>query len=193
MKNLIISLRLLLGMIILTGLIYPALITSFAQIFFPNKANGSLVYIRGKLTGSELIGQDFSDSTYFFPRPSAGDYNTVRGSASNLAPGNKKLIEEIQARKAHFLKVNELDSSTIVPVEMLCASGSGLDPDISLKSALLQCDRVAKMRKFNSTQKQELISMVKSLSTPPQFSLFGETTINVFKLNLELNKFDSHE
>lgn len=193
MKNIIISLRVLLAMTILTGLLYPALITSFAQIFFSRKANGSLVYVNGKLSGSELIGQNFSDSTYFFPRPSACDFNTVPGGASNLGPGNKKLIGDIQARKARFLKVNGLDSLTVVPNEMLFASASGLDPDISLKSALLQCNRVAGMRKFSSTQKQELISMVNNLASPPQFSLFGETTVNVFKLNLELNKFDSHE
>ena len=193
MKNLIISLRVLLGMTILTGLLYPALITSFAQIFFPHKANGSLVYIRGKLRGSELIGQDFSDSTYFFPRPSACDYNTVPGGASNLATGNKKLIGEIQSRKTRFIELNGLDSSAVVPNDMLFASASGLDPDISLKSALLQCNRVAGMRNFSATQKQELTTMVKNLASPPQFSLFGETKVNVFKLNLELNKLDSHE
>lgn len=193
MKNLIISLRVLLGMTILTGLLYPALITSFAQIFFPHKANGSLVYNKGNLSGSELIGQNFSDSTYFFPRPSACDFNTLPGGASNLGPGNKKLVGDILARKARFLQVNGLDSLTVVPNEMLFASASGLDPDISLKSALLQCNRVAGMRKFNRSQKQELISMVNNLATPPQFSIFGETTVNVFKLNLELNKLDCHE
>ena len=179
-------------MTILTGIVYPLVMTGIAQLTFPSKANGSLIKKDGKIIGSELIGQKFDSTIYFWSRPSAIDYNPIPSGASNLGPTSDKLKKQVVERRISFATMNTITDTTAVPKEMLFASASGLDPHISQKAALLQVDRVAKARNFNIVQKQNLVQIVKNLTETPQFLVFGEERINVLILNLELNKIDQN-
>jgi K+-transporting ATPase ATPase C chain len=192
MKRLIISLKIFLFFTLLTGIIYPLLITGIAQVVFPGKANGSLIVIDNKTVGSELIGQQFDSKTYFIPRPSAISYNPLPSGGSNYGLTNAKLISLVTERKKQFIAFNQLDSLTVIPSEMLFASASGLDPHISQKAALLQVDRIVKARNFNTIQKQNLVQCIKNLTETPQFLILGEERVNVLVLNLELNKLDQN-
>ena len=174
-------------MTILTGILYPLLMTGLAQFAFPAKANGSLIWKDGKIAGSELIGQKFDSSIYFWPRPSAIDYNPVPSGGSNLGPGSEKLSELVSERREYFMLKNFLDDTTTIPKEMIFASGSGLDPHISPEAALLQSERVARSRNFTADQKKQLLQLIYNKTEEPQFSLLGERRINVFVLNLELD------
>lgn len=186
-KQLLIAFRLFLVLTILTGIIYPLSVTFLSQRCFPAKANGSLVMKNGRISGSELIGQQFSGSGYFWPRPSATGYNTLPSSGSNLGPTSVQLRGLEEKRRSEFISRNMLNSNTQVPVEMLFASGSGLDPHISLQAAILQINRVAEARGFDSAKKLKLQSLVFKFSEKPQYSFFGEERVNVFMLNLELD------
>jgi potassium-transporting ATPase KdpC subunit len=190
MKTFIISIKLFLFFTILTGAVYPLLITGIAQVAFPEKANGSLIVEDNNIRGSALIGQQFDTKKYFTSRPSAISYNPLPSGGSNYGLTNLKLKNLVAERKKQFIVFNQLDSLTAVPSEMLFASASGLDPHISQKAALLQVDRIAKARNFNTIQKQNLVQSVKSLTETPQFLVFGEERVNVLILNLELDKLD---
>jgi potassium-transporting ATPase KdpC subunit len=190
MKTLLISLKIFLFFTILTGLVYPLFITAFAQIFFPKNACGSLIIKGNNVIGSELIGQQFDSSIYFFSRPSAITYNPLPSGGSNYGISNTKLKTLVFERKERFLLENKLDSLTIIPSEMLFASGSGLDPHISVKAALLQVNRVCNSRDFDESQKQKVIQSITSLTEFPQFKFLGEERINVLALNLKLNSLD---
>jgi len=186
----IIALKFLLVMTVLTGFIYPFFITGVAQLVLPAKANGSLIMKDGKIIGSELIGQKFDSSIYFWSRPSAIDYNPIPSGASNLGPTSDKLKKQVAERRFLFVTMNSITDTTTIPKEMIFASASGLDPHISQKAALLQVDRVAKARNFNTIQKQNLVQSVKNLTETPQFLVLGEERVNVLVLNLELDKLD---
>jgi len=188
MKTLIISLKIFLFFTILTGIVYPLFVTGIAQIVFPAQANGSLIVKGNKTVGSELIGQNFDTLFYFSSRPSAISYNPLPSGGSNYGLTNAKLKHSVDSIKRQFIVYNQTDSLTIVPSEMLFASGSGLDPHISPKAALLQVDRIAKARNFNNVQKEKLLQDIKSLTQSPQFSLLGDERINVLLLNLETDK-----
>jgi K+-transporting ATPase ATPase C chain len=189
MKTLIIALKIFLFFTILTGVVYPLLITGIAQVTYPSKANGSLIYKDNKLIGSELIGQQFDTTIYFSSRPSAIGYNPLPSGGSNFGLTNVKLKNQVAERKTHFWKSNQLDSlKTRIPSEMLFASASGLDPHISLKAAMLQVKRIALARKFNSIQKQKIVQCVQKHTEEPQFLCFGEQRINVLRLNIALDK-----
>ncbi len=188
MKTLIISLKIFLFFTILTGVIYPLLVTGIAQVVFPRKANGSLIVNDNKTVGSELIGQQFDSVTYFSSRPSAVSYNPLPSGASNYGLTNVKLKNLVTGRKQKFIAYNQLDSLAVIPSEMLFASASGLDPHISPRAALQQVGRIAKARNFNSTEKQTLFQCIKDLTEAPQFLCFGDERVNVLMLNLKLDK-----
>ena len=188
-KQSIIALKFLLVMTILTGIIYPLIMTGVAQVSFPSKANGSLVMKDGKIIGSELIGQKFDTTIYFWSRPSAIGYNPIPSGASNYGPTSDTLKKQVKLRRLLFASKNSRTDKMVIPKEMIFASGSGLDPHISPEAALMQVDRVAKARNFDSDKKQKLIQCVKSLSEAPQFLCLGEERINVLVLNIELDKF----
>jgi potassium-transporting ATPase KdpC subunit len=188
--QLIISLKIFAFFTVLCGIAYPLLITGIAQVVFPEKANGSLIIRDDKVIGSELIGQKFDSIIYFSSRPSATDYNPLPSGGSNLGPTSSKLKQIVLDRKAQFVEFNQLSASENIPAEMLYASASGLDPHISPKAALLQVDRIVKVRHFNDEQKQQLIKVVNDQTESPQFSFLGETRINVMALNLALDKLD---
>jgi K+-transporting ATPase ATPase C chain len=192
MKTLIISLRIFLFFTLLTGVIYPLLVTGIAQVFYPAKANGSFIISGNQIIGSELIGQQFDSAIFFTSRPSAISYNPLPSGGSNYGLTNLKLKNLVDERKHQFIAFNQLDSLTTIPSEMLFASASGLDPHISQKAALLQVDRVAKARNFNTIQTQNLVQSVKNLTETPQFLVLGEERVNVLVLNLELNKLDKN-
>lgn len=187
MKTLIISLKIFLFFTILTGIIYPLLVTGIAQIAFPSQANGSLILKNNVVIGSKLLGQHNDSNIFFSSRPSAISYNPLPSGGSNYGLTNLKLKELVAERKRHFITFNQLDSMTVVPSEMLFASASGLDPHISVNGALLQVDRISKARNLNATQKQKLIQIVDSMREAPQFLCLGQERINVLLLNLKLN------
>jgi len=188
----IIALKFLLVMTILTGILYPLLMTGLAQLTFPSKANGSMIIKDGKIIGSELIGQKFDSTIYFWSRPSAIGYNPVPSGASNYGPTSDTLKKLVTARRDLFAKMNSVADPLSVPKEMVFASGSGLDPHISPEAALLQVDRIANARHFDNNQKELLIKHIKDLTETPQFLLLGKNRINVLVLNLDLNKLDEN-
>jgi potassium-transporting ATPase KdpC subunit len=190
MKTFIISLKIFLFFTVLTGIIYPLFVTGIAQVAFPFKANGSILVKNNQVIGSELIGQQFDSTIYFSSRPSAIGYNPLPSGGSNYGLTNPKLKKLVDERMHQFNSFNLLDSSAVVPSEMLFASASGLDPHISPEAALLQVDRVAKSRNFNAEKKQKLIACIKDLSESPQFLLLGEARVNVLMLNLRLDRIE---
>jgi potassium-transporting ATPase KdpC subunit len=184
----IIALKFLLVMTILTGIIYPLFVTGLAQLGFHAKANGSLVMKDGKIAGSELIGQKFDSSIYFWSRPSATGYNAIPSGASNYGPTSDTLKKQVTARRFLFATKNSLTDLSIIPKEMIFASGSGLDPHISPEAALLQSERVATARNFNEAQRQKVQQLIRNMTEEPQFFLFGEERVNVLLLNLMLDE-----
>jgi len=188
----IIALKFLLVMTILTGILYPLLMIGLAQVTFHSKANGSMIIKDGKIIGSELIGQKFDSTIYFWSRPSAIGYNPVPSGASNYGPTSDTLKKLVTARRDLFAKMNSVADPLSVPKEMVFASGSGLDPHISPEAALLQVDRIANARHFENNQKELLIKHINDLTETPQFLLLGENRINVLILNLDLDKLDEN-
>jgi len=188
MKTIIISVRIFLFFTILTGIVYPLLMTGLAQLCFPYKANGSLIMKDGKIIGSELIGQKFDSNFYFWSRPSATGYNPVPSAASNFGPTSDTLKKLVNARRILFATKNSITGMIAIPEEMLCASASGLDPHISPQAALLQLERIARARNLDFNQKQKLEQDIKDLTEQPQFLCLGEKRINVLLLNLELDR-----
>jgi potassium-transporting ATPase KdpC subunit len=182
------ALRFLLAMTLLTGLIYPLIMTGIAQIAFPSKSNGSLLVKNDTVIGSELIGQEFDSISYFWPRPSAIGYNPVPSGASNYGPTSDTLRKLVEARRDFFGKMNSVKDISSVPKEMIFASASGLDPHITPAAALLQTDRIMAARHFTAVQKAELLETIKRLTEPPQFLFLGEERINVLILNIALDK-----
>ncbi len=178
----------LLLLTLLTGVIYPAVVTVIAQLLFADQANGSLVKNdQDQAIGSALIGQSFSDPKYFWGRPSATSpypYNAAASSGSNLGPTNPALSEAVAAR-IKALKAIDPTNKAAVPVDLVTASGSGLDPHISLAAAEYQVDRVAKARHLNPKQLQELV--IKT-TEGRQWAIFGEPGVNVLQLNLALDR-----
>ena len=179
------AVRMTLVLTVLTGMLYPALVTGIAQAIFPRQANGSLIEANGKVIGSELIGQKFSKPEYFQGRPSAaGDgYDAASSGATNFGPTNQKLAERIKTDAEKFRKENP-EFSGNVPADLLTSSASGLDPDLSPASAAAQVSRVAKARGIAPDQIQEF---VQRYTEARQLGFLGEPRVNVLKLNLALD------
>jgi K+-transporting ATPase ATPase C chain len=177
------ALTIFLFLTIITGVVYPLLVTGIAQTLFSHQANGSLIDVDGRLYGSELIGQQFDDPKYFWGRPSAAAYNAAASSGSNLGPTNPALQEIVQAR-IDALKAADPDNTLPIPVDLVTASASGLDPHISVAAALYQVHRVAVARSLSDA---DLQSLVEEYMVGRQFGVLGEPTVNVLKLNLALD------
>jgi K+-transporting ATPase ATPase C chain len=176
---------------VVTGIVYPLLVTWVAQLAFPEKANGSLIRKEGGYAGSELIGQPFDDPKYFWGRPSATPdfpYNSASSSGSNLGPSNRSLVEAVKARVEAFQKADPGNHSSI-PIDLVTSSGSGLDPHISPAAALFQAPRVARVRGLSEDQVRR---MVDEFTAPRQWGFLGEPRVNVLKLNLALDRLQSH-
>jgi K+-transporting ATPase KdpC subunit len=173
--------------IILAGIIYPLVVTGIAQTAFSHQANGSLIVKDGNSTGSELIGQPFSDPRYFWGRLSATapyPYNAAASSGSNYGPTNPALIEAIQAR-IDALKAVDPGNHEPIPVDLVTSSASGLDPDISIAAALYQVPRVARYRGLSEEQ---VYGLVNHYTEDRQFDILGEPRVNVLQLNLALDE-----
>jgi potassium-transporting ATPase KdpC subunit len=181
MKLLSTSLRMILVMTILTGFLYPFIVTGIARVLCPEQADGSTVFHKGSVVGSRLVGQNFHSDIYFWPRPSATAYNPLPSSGTNLGPISQILHDSVLAR------ANRLGgTSHSLPADLLLASASGLDPDLTPEAAQLQIPRVAIARGL--TGHPELLdSLVRSHIEPLQWGLFGELRVNVLELNLALD------
>ncbi|WP_047452025.1 potassium-transporting ATPase subunit KdpC [Alistipes sp. ZOR0009] len=173
---------------IITGVAYPLLITGIAQLAFNGNANGSIIYQNGKAVGSKLIGQEFTDAKYFWSRPSAVSYSSSLSGASNLGPTSAKLDSTVNARRQSFASANEVKANTPIPADMLCSSASGLDPHISLESAMLQLNRVAKARGFDAEKREKVVHLIYQKSHTIDFATNEMRYVNVLELNLEINK-----
>ncbi len=180
------SLRMLAFMTIVTGVAYPLLVTGIAQLAFKEQANGSLIYKDNRLIGSRLIGQAFSDPKYFWSRPSATSpqpYNGASSSGSNQGPTNPALKDAVEGR-VKALRDAGSDPSKPVPVDLVTASGSGLDPHISPAAAEYQIPRIAKTRAISEAKLRELVHRH---TEGRQLGVLGEPTVNVLELNLALD------
>jgi len=184
-QQLLPALRINIFFTVLLGLVYPLGMTGICQLVFPHQANGSLIPKGNGYVGSELIGQNFTKPGYFLPRPSAAGngYDPTASGGSNYGPTNKKLIDRVQAAVDQFHKDNP-DYHGPIPADLLTASASGLDPDLSPDSALAQAARVAKAR---GVAVERINSLIASMTTPPDLGLLGEPRVNVLKLNLALD------
>jgi K+-transporting ATPase ATPase C chain len=186
MKTITTTLKLFAILLIIVGIIYPVAVTIFAQLIFPKEAGGSLLHDSGgNLTGSALIGQPFSDPKYFWSRPSATSghpYNPMASGGSNLGPTNKDLLDQISNR-TNLLRYTGIQ--TPVPSDLVEASASGLDPHISMQSAIVQVPRVARARNLSE---ETLNKLVLEHVENRQFGFLGEQRINVLELNLALDK-----
>ncbi|WP_010236551.1 K(+)-transporting ATPase subunit C [Clostridium arbusti] len=201
MKMLQKALRLSITLMIICGIIYPLFITGVGQVLFAKQANGSIITSNGKVVGSELIGQNFTDPRFFRGRVSSVNYNTytqadtkpdesgkvaysgVSSGSQNLGPSNKALKERVQKDIDDFLKTHPDVKKEDIPTDLLTSSGSGLDPDISLKAAEIQISAVSK---GTGISKKELQKIVDKYTEGRSLGVFGEPRINVLKVNLEI-------
>jgi potassium-transporting ATPase KdpC subunit len=181
------ALRMLLVLSVLTGVVYPYAVTGIAQLAFPRTANGSLISGDGKTLGSDLIGQPFDDPKYFWSRPSATSpqpYNAGASSGSNQGPRNPALADAVKDR-IKALRDADPDNKAPAPVDLVTASASGLDPDISVAAALYQLHRVAKVR---GMPEDKVRTLVDESTLGRTFGILGEPRVNVLKLNLALDR-----
>ena len=186
-KQLLPGLRMTLLLTVLTGLLYPGIVTALCQVLFPRQANGSLISKEGHVIGSSLIGQNFSRPEYFQPRPSAAGndgYDGMASGGSNLGPTNQKLADRVKASVEKFRKDNP-DFTGPIPADLLTASGSGLDPHLSPASVEAQIPRVAKAR--NATPDQ-IRQVEEKFTEGRDLGFLGEPRVNVLMLNLALDE-----
>lgn len=179
----------LVALTLITGFLYPLVVTGLAQILFPQQANGSLILINGQPVGSLLIGQPFDAPKFFWGRPSATSpfpYNAAASSGSNLGPTNDALLKAVQARIDAF-NAADPDNPLPLPVDLVTASGSGLDPHISPAAAEYQVRRIARVRRLDETVVRQLVAQH---TEGRQFGVLGEPRVNVLALNFAL---DTHE
>jgi K+-transporting ATPase ATPase C chain len=168
---------------ILTGLLYPLVVTGIGQVAFGDEADGSPLRIDGEVRGSELIAQPFEGDEWFQPRPSAVDYAATSSGASNLGPLNPELLDSIEQRMVDYRDRNQLPEGTEIPIDAVTASGSGLDPHISRRNAELQAPRVAEVRGLELSRVMELVS---DNTEGRSFGMLGESRVNVVTLNADL-------
>jgi K+-transporting ATPase ATPase C chain len=174
-------------MTVITGFIYPLFITGIAQVLFPKQANASLIYKDGKVIGSSLIGQAFDDPKYFWGRISATSpqYNASSSSGSNIGPSNPALFDEVNSR-IKDLKAADPDNKSLIPIDLVTSSGSGLDPHISIAAAIYQAGRVSRLRKIPES---EIEKIIKNNTQGRFLGIIGEPVVNVLELNVELDKY----
>jgi K+-transporting ATPase ATPase C chain len=192
-RQLFTGLKITIALLVLLCGVYPAAVWAVGQVAFKHQANGSFVKSDGKVVGSSLIGQSFSDKDgnpipkYFQPRPSAAGngYDPTASGGSQLGPSNPKLWDTVRARVVDYRKLNDLADNASVPVDAVTASGSGLDPDISIANAMLQAARVARVR---GLPVETVTNLVHAHTDGRPWGVLGEKTVNVLDLNLALDK-----
>lgn len=184
MKNIFSAIRLTLVTMVLFAVLYPLAITGFAKLA-PNQGKGEVVQINGKTVGYLLLGQSFTTDKYFWSRPSAAGYNAASSAGSNKGPSNADYLATVQARIDTFAVHNPKIAKSAITAEMVTASGSGLDPDISPESAKIQVKRIADARKI---PEDKILALIESHIRKPFLGLFGPETINVLELNVGLDE-----
>lgn len=177
MRTWMIGLRVFVSLSVLTGLIYPLVVTGIGETFFAQKSQGSLIKNNDVIVGSELVAQKFEKAVYFWPRPSSVDYNGTNSGASNQSVTSSTLLKSIQDRKALGQQG-----------DMLFASGSGLDPEISPAAAEAQVERVVTARRLSDQQRALVLSLIRDYTQGRQWGFLGEPRVNVLKLNIALDK-----
>jgi K+-transporting ATPase ATPase C chain len=190
MKLITQSIMLTIVLTVLTGVIYPLVVTGIAQVAFKDQANGSLIEKNGQVVGSVFLAQQFTGEKYFWPRPSAGGYATVPSGASNKGPTSVDLQKAVDARASAFRAAHKLAADAPVPADMVFASGSGLDPHISPEAARLQVARVAAARGVNEGR---IKTLVEKFVEQPQWGFLGEPRVNVLRLNLALDELSTQK
>ncbi|MEG0470079.1 MAG: K(+)-transporting ATPase subunit C [Longicatena sp.] len=186
------------GMLVICGVLYPLALTGVSQVFFKDKANGSLIEINGKVVGSKIVGQKFEDDKFFKGRPSAvnyntyteeekenGDYGGVASGSNNYAPSNPDLKARMEADIQSFLDANPSVERSSIPEDLVTASGSGLDPHISVEAAKVQ---VAAIAKASGLSQEDLNKIIENNTTDKVAGVFGEVTVNVLQCNLDIAK-----
>ncbi len=189
MKNLKIGIKIFALLLLITGIVYPLIITGVAQVFFKGKANGSIIYIDNKPLGSKLIGQPFESPNLFWPRPSSTEdfpYNALASGGSNLGPTNPVLIKDVENRIKYFKANGE---KTPIPSCLVLGSGSALDPDVIPQAAYFQIERISKHTHIPS---QVLKELVKQHTHKRLFGFLGQEYVNVVELNLALVKLEKN-
>jgi len=181
-KKLVTAILMTLATTILLGIIYPLVVTGLAQVLFHDKANGQLIEANGKIIGSRIIGQAFSGPGYFHSRPSAVNYDAANSNGSQLGPTNKKLIDRVHGDAATLQRENP---NVPVPIDLVTASASGLDPHVTPAAAAFQIPRVASARKISET---EVMQLVAEHTEERTLGLLGEPRVNVLQLNLGLDR-----
>ncbi len=190
LRQIVPALRITMVLTVLTGLLYPGIVTGLCQLLFPHQANGSPVVGNGRVVGSDLIGQNFRSPEYFHPRPSAAGtegYDASSSGASNLGPTSKALMDRVQADIAKF-RLENPDYHGLIPADIVTASGSGLDPHISPAAAQAQAARVAMARKIPVPEVRHLIDLNRE---KPSLGFLGDARVNVLRLNLALDHLQS--
>lgn len=188
MKEVTIAIRVFVVLTVLTGVVYPLIVTGLAQAVFPHQANGSVIRQAGQVVGSSLIARKFDDPRYFWGRPSSTSpvpYDGASSSGSNMGPTNPALTQAIKER-VKKLKAADPGNSRPVPTDLVTASGSGLDPHISVGAAEYQIPRVARLRRMAEADVRKLVRLATS---GPDLGLFGEAAVNVQALNLALDRW----
>lgn len=183
-KNLLISLKLTIVMLVICSLLYPLLIAAIGKAT-PGGGKGHTVSVNGKVVGYELIGQKFTADKYFWSRPSAVDYNAAGSAGSNKGPSNPDYLKQVQDRIDTFLVHNPGVKKEDIPADLVTASGSGLDPDISPASAYIQVKRIAAVRNL---QEEKVKALVDNHIDKPFLGMFGPSKVNVLKLNIALDQ-----
>jgi len=170
----------------LCGFMYSAVATGFGQVLFPNQANGSLLIENNRVLGSSLVSQPFAQTQYFQPRPSASKYDPMAMSGSNMARTNPELHKIVEQRLDKISAQEHIEKSKI-PADLVTASGSGNDPDISVQSAMIQVKRVAQARHLSE---QQIMQLVQAYTIQPTFGILGQTRVNVLELNIALDQIN---
>ncbi|MGE7121579.1 potassium-transporting ATPase subunit KdpC [Peribacillus sp. NPDC046944] len=179
------NIRVVLVLFMICGMAYPLLITGLSQVMMPAQAEGSLIKNeKGKIIGSELIGQSFEEAGYFHGRVSSIEYDAAGSGSPNYSPSNEEMIKRTKSEMSEFLKANPSIKKEEIPSDLMTNSGSGLDPNISPRGALVQVPRIAKERDISE---QSLYNLVEENTENRSFGLFGEPHINVLKLNIALD------
>jgi K+-transporting ATPase ATPase C chain len=184
MKQFKISILIFLFLSFIFGIVYPLSMTGIGQMLFPKRANGSLVIVEKDIVGSALIGQNFTSARYFHGRPSASNYDATNSGGSNYGPTNKQFADQVEKLVDRVRRENGLAPDAKIPSDLVLSSGSGLDPDISLESALIQVSSVARERGID---KSVIMEILNKIAEKRYFGLFGDSYVNVLKLNLALD------
>lgn len=183
------GLRLFIWMTVLTGLLYPALITVVNRLAFKQKSEGSLITIDGRVVGSKFLAQKFSSDRYFWPRPSAIDYNPLPSGGSNLAPTSALLKKHVEERAAILAQSHGITNIASIPSSLLFASGSGLDPHLPIEAVYFQIDRVAKARNMDTIEGKRQIRVLVDSLVHHQIAKY----INILMLNIELDNLKARQ